>query len=963
MKIFKRISCLFLMAFLGLFTLATSSLVKATDGNLYIHYFRYDKNFSGWHVWLWPEGGAGAWLELDQTDEYGVYGVKPLSEIGASKAGFIVAKGEWTAKDPDGDRYADLTQVDANGDVHVYCVTGTADFYYERDAVDTSHRFLNAYFTNIKTVKFSTTTTVKSDITNFKLLANGETVTETFSFTAGTGTVTLPSNADLSKTYTLSATIGGEEKTCAVTYDGIYGSDDFNDQFYYDGNDLGAVYSQGSTTFKLWAPISKNVELCLYEAGHTTAVRADGADEPYKTVALTKGEKGVWSATVNGDLSGIYYTYKVTNGSSTNEVVDPYAKSTGVNGKRGMIVDFNSTKATPDGWADVTSPAFSGNNVDAIIYELHVRDLTTHKSWKGTEDYRGTFMGIAEKGTTYTKNGVTVTTGLDHLIELGITHVQLLPIEEFPFVDETRLDDAEYAAQAVDGLFNWGYMTDNYNTIEGSYCTDPYDGYVRIKEYRTMIKALHENGIRVNMDVVYNHTAKSSDSNFNLIVPGYYHRLVNGQYSNGSGCGNETASDHAMMRKFIVDSICFWTTEYDIDGYRFDLMSLHDVDTMNAVYNEAAKIEPGVMVYGEPWTGGTSALSGSYSATKGTMNQIPNVGSFCDLSRDGYKATGQAFESGTGFIFNPTNKYGAKFGISGGAVGTSDYTYVSPNQQINYIECHDNWTVFDKAALYHYNGNKTGAVPDLTDAKINSKLAPLLTTAGAMLLTSQGIAFMDSGQEMLRTKKGDENSYNKSDAINQLDWGRKISFNSVFQAYKELINIRKSHESLRMTSHSEIKNNLTFLDKASDKFIAYEITSQTDTWEDYIVLHNPTDSIQFFSFDSSTTFTPVFTSVSDSYNVIGQAMTQNGIELQPYESVIVVKSFKKAADTTTTTEPSPTEPTTTDPNNTTVAPGGSGCGCSNTSFVSPEGFAGLAAMLGLGGAMFFAIRPKKKELI
>lgn len=945
MKILKRLSLLFILTIVGLTSLSIStSNVKADGGQLFVHYFRYDNDFTGWNLWMWPENGDSAAYNFTGTDEYGAYVSVPLSTFSSTRVGVIVRLGEWTKKDPDCDRFIDISQPDSSGNVHAYLVTGSKEIYYNREDVDTSHKILSAYFDDISLIRFSTTAQTASLISSFEVYEGDTVIASAYtSFSNGNGTVRLNKNADLKKQYKLKMTIDGTPTEATITYDGIYSSKEFNDEYYYDGNDLGAVYSKGSTTFKVWAPISTKVQLCLYTKGHDTSVRSDGVDDPYDTKDMVKGEKGVWSVTVNGDLDSICYTYKVTNGSNISEVVDPYAKSTGVNGKRGMVVNFNSDKTMPENWNSKSKPAFSGNYVDAIIYELHIRDLTTHASWKGTEAYRGTFMGAAEKGTTYTRQGVTVSTGLDHIIELGVTHVQILPIEEFPFVDETRLNDEDYKNQAHDGLFNWGYMTDNYNVIEGSYCTDPYDGNVRIKEYKTMIKAFHDNGLRINMDVVYNHSAKSGDSNFNLIVPGYYHRMVNGSYSNGSGCGNETASEHLMMRKFMVDSIKFWTEEYGIDGYRFDLMSLHDYETMNKIYEEAAKIEPGVMVYGEPWTGGGSALDGSLMATKSTMNKMPNVGSFCDYSRDGYKGTGQDFEaSKNGFLYDASNKNGVKFGITGGAIGGSEYTYTSPNQQINYIECHDNWTLFDKVAYYYVAGNKVETFPSLTE-KQTKNLAPKCVSAGALLLTSQGISFLDSGVEMLRTKRGDGNSYNASDAVNQLNYSRKAQYLDVFEQYKTLIALRKAHPSLRMTSHEDINNNLTFLDSKSDRFIAYNIKSTTDEWADYIVAHNTTKDTLVVNIESGE-YTPVYSSVADTTNVVGTKTQYNGsLTLQPNESVIIVKTFNEKID-------NPVPP---------VAPAG-GCGCSSTT-VSIEGATSIATLFGIGSIFFFVLKPRKKE--
>ncbi|HPG44026.1 MAG TPA: alpha-amylase family glycosyl hydrolase, partial [Acholeplasmataceae bacterium] len=341
----------------------------------------------------------------------------------------------------------------------------------------------------------------------------------------------------------------------------------------------------------LWAPISSAVTLNLYQTG--TPANYGGSDTPTQTIPMIKGDQGVYMVEVNQSLHGTYYTYSVTNGSSTYEVIDPYAKSSGVNGLRGLVVDFS--QINPEGFEYNDRPDNMNSYTDAIIYELHVRDLTTHSSWNGTEANRGKYLGLIEKGTSY--QGVS--TGFDHIVELGVTHVQLLPFFDYGVVDETKVGDVGYNA------FNWGYMPLNFNVLEGTYSSDPYNGLTRVIEMKQVVQAFHEENIRINMDVVYNHTGLSADSNFNLIIPGYYHRKTDtGAFSNGSGTGNETASERYMVRKFMVDSVLFWATEYNLSGFRFDLMALHDIETMELIAEELHAIDPTIMVYGEPWMGG-----------------------------------------------------------------------------------------------------------------------------------------------------------------------------------------------------------------------------------------------------------------------------------------------------------------------------------------------------------------------
>ena len=378
---------------------------------------------------------------------------------------------------------------------------------------------------------------------------------------------------------------------CSVSMDKIIGSTYFDEELAYDGDDLGVVYTKEKTTFRIWAPTAVEVSLNLYEQG-------DG-DNLMETIPMTADVKGTWVCEKTGDLNGVYYTYSVKIGNKVNEVVDLYARSAVVNGNRGEILDLEATN--PDGFDADVRPAFS-NATDAVIYELHIRDLSSDAS-SGIQN-TGKFLGLTERGT---KNSEGLATGLDHILDLGVTHVQILPSYDYATVDETKLDTAQ---------FNWGYDPKNYNVPEGSYSTDPYHGEVRVNEMKQMIQTLHENGIRVNMDVVYNHTYNLADSWFQKTVPDYYYRKNGDNYSNGSGCGNETASERAMMRKYIVDSVVYWATEYHVDGFRFDLMGVHDLDTMKAVREALDQVDPSIMVYGEGWTGGESALPEAQQATK-----------------------------------------------------------------------------------------------------------------------------------------------------------------------------------------------------------------------------------------------------------------------------------------------------------------------------------------------------------
>ena len=606
---------------------------------------------------------------------------------------------------------------------------------------------------------------------------------------------------------------------CSVSMDKIIGSTYFDEELAYDGDDLGAVYTKEKTTFRIWAPTAVEVSLNLYEQG-------DG-DNLMETIPMTADVKGTWVCEKTGDLNGVYYTYSVKIGNKVNEVVDLYARSAGVNGNRGEILDLEATN--PDGFDADVRPAFS-NATDAVIYELHIRDLSSDAS-SGIQN-TGKFLGLTERGT---KNSEGLATGLDHILDLGVTHVQILPSYDYATVDETKLDTAQ---------FNWGYDPKNYNVPEGSYSTDPYHGEVRVNEMKQMIQTLHENGIRVNMDVVYNHTYNLADSWFQKTVPDYYYRKNGDNYSNGSGCGNETASERAMMRKYIVDSVVYWATEYHVDGFRFDLMGVHDLDTMKAVREALDQVDPSIMVYGEGWTGGESALPEAQQATKNHTYQLDRVGAFSDDIRDGIK--GSVFDSlDKGFV---SGKEGMEESIKFGVVAATPHPQVmisknnkkstnwsgQPGQSINYISCHDNLTFWDKLAISNADDSEADRV------KMNK-------LGSAIILTSQGVSFMQAGEEMLRSKPNeksesgfDENSYCSPDATNSIKWDNKGNVIDTYEYYKGLIAFRKAHSALRMTTATDIQNTLTFMSGLDANVVAYTIKgeAQGETAQNIAVIYN-----------------------------------------------------------------------------------------------------------------------------
>lgn len=581
----------------------------------------------------------------------------------------------------------------------------------------------------------------------------------------------------------------------------------------YTGNDLGLSYTVTASSFKIWSPVATAAEIILYNEGV-------GGKEISRQ-PMTKTKSGVWSAILKSNLQGKFYSFRVKiNGKWSDEVTDPYVKAVGVNGKRGMITNLKETN--PEGWEKDKSPAFV-NPTDAIIYELHVRDASISPT-SGIIN-KGKFLGLTEKGT---KNKQGLSTGLDHLKELGATHIHLLPSFDFNSIDEEKPNEK----------YNWGYDPLNYNVPEGSYATNAYDGVTRIKEFKQLVKTFHENGLRVVMDVVYNHTALSSTSNFNQLVPGYYYRQTkDGKFSDATACGNETASERPMMRKFILESVLYWVKEYHVDGFRFDLMGVHDIETMNLISKELHKIKPDILLYGEGWTAGTSPLPDSLRAIKANAAKLDRIAVFSDDIRDGIK--GSVFDNADkGFA---TGKSGMEESIKFGIVASCnhpqiDYAKVNyskaayakqPFQTISYCECHDNHVLRDKINI------------SVTDATDEEKVS-MQKLALSIVLTSQGISFLHAGTEFLRTKKGVENSYQSPDSINAIDWNLKSKNKETFDYIKALIKLRKEHPAFRMTTAKDIQQNIQFLDSLPDDVIGYSINGKAvkDSWSKIIVLFN-----------------------------------------------------------------------------------------------------------------------------
>jgi pullulanase len=570
------------------------------------------------------------------------------------------------------------------------------------------------------------------------------------------------------------------------------------ENYIYSGNDLGATYNKAFTVFKVWAPTRDDVKTIIYESYD---------DKQGKAYPMIRDENGLWRLRLEGDYSNKYYNYLVLANGKEIETPDPYTKGAAVNGSKGMIVDFQLIN--PKGWDNHLMPK-PIESTQSIIYEMHIRDFSIDRN-SGIKN-KGKYLAFTEKGT---KSIDGLATGLDHLLELGITHLHLLPVFDFSSIDETK-----------EGEYNWGYDPYLYNVLEGSYSTNPYDGAVRIKEFKEMIIKLHESGIRIIMDVVYNHTFNIEKSPFEILVPNYYYRRnINGIYTNGSGCGNETASEKTMMRKFILDSLKHWAKEYKIDGFRFDLMALHDIDTMKEISKELKKINPHILIYGEPWAGGDSSLDYELQFRKGKQRGT-EIALFNDDFRNSIKGDNDGIQRG--FINGAS---GLKSEIKKGIAGSIDYNFElkgfaqEPSETINYVSSHDNLILFDK--ILKSNGYAT----DEERERMNR-------LALSIILTSQGIPFIQGGTEFLRTKKGNHNSYNSGDSINGIDWNRKKYYSDTYEYIKNLVALRKSQKVMALDRGEKIRKSLEFLD-SPDKTVAYTLTSPYK--EDYspmVIAHN-----------------------------------------------------------------------------------------------------------------------------
>jgi pullulanase len=608
------------------------------------------------------------------------------------------------------------------------------------------------------------------------------------------------------------------------------------DECFYQKDDLGVNCSKKETSVRIWAPIADCVEILLY-------FKDDDIDH-YKKIKLKKDIRGTWKQELSGDWSGYYYLFNIHYGEKIKETIDPYAKAVGVNSKKGLIV--NLAKTNPKGWEKDKRKVID-NPVDAIIYELHVRDFSSSLH-SGIEN-KNTYLAFTEEGVV---NSQGEKTGVEHLKELGITHVHLLPVFDFASVCDTEKN------------YNWGYDPCFWNVPEGSYCSDPTNES-RIKEFKKLVMTLHNNDIGVIVDVVYNHTYDCVNSVFQKVAPNYFYRFVDDYFANGSGCGNEIATERPMVRKFIIDSVRYWAKEYHVDGFRFDLMGSIDKTTMIEIEKELHDIDSSILIYGEPWSALDPQLEWSNQMKKGSQKGT-NIAVFNDNFREAIKD----------IILKRKDK---RFKIKRGVVGAIEYNQsikdftASPQETVNYISCHDGLSLWDQISVFYSDYSE-------------EKRIKIDRLAQAVILISQGIPFIQGGEEFLRTKYFNHNSYNAGDYYNQLKWDRKSKYKDTFNYYKGLIELRKKHPAFRMRTARQIKGHLSFFE-APYGAVGFKITGfAEDSWEEIYVFYNFQNDWVKFGFDKKKRFGIVVDDKRAGTKIFNR-FKANNVKVPPFTAMVL----------------------------------------------------------------------------
>lgn len=768
---------------------ATDPLPEFSEPHLVFHYYRHDNEYDDWKLWIWGQNEDGAdYYFTHNEDEYGKYLFVPVDKFAdTTQINIIIKYKDWDSQTPDINiQYSDyIFDLETNA-YHFYLIDNYT-LVYESIEDAFSNQVLESYFTSKTKVKVVT----NNKSANYTLKENesvvkASSVTPTYSgaFYYYTFTIDLGASFEPNFDKLYSVEVGYTDGPTAESIIGLSGLFDdpyFAETMTYDGDDLGVSYTPEASTFKAWAPTVSALTLRLYDSGTPVALDATLGDDTYVEHDFVRATKGVWEITVTGDLHGKYYTFVATHPTGTIELTDPYAKGAGVNGIRGMIVDFSKTN--PLGWEEVNYPTLSPTEI--IPYELHVADLTSDPSWNGTEANRKKFLGLIEEGTTFTKDGVTVKTGFDHIKELGVNALQIIP-----FYDQQN--------DELNPSFNWGYNPQNYDVLEGSYSSNPHDGLVRIREFKQVVQAYAKEDIRIIMDVVYNHVASISAHSFTKLVPGYYFRYgTDGSPDNSSGVGNVTASERIMMERYMRDSTAFWVKEYKIGGFRFDLMGLHTTVSMQTLYDKVKEIRSDILIYGEAWDMDQSSRKPTLFH-QANVHKVPGIGAFNDQIRDAFVSNDRTPRKG--WVQMPAVDINSaviiKNKLRDGMLGKIYGHKGLPTQTINYAAVHDNYTLFDKITLA---GSEFS-----DDAKAQQSLQ-----TDSLVLLAQGVSFIHAGSELLRSKDFDYNSYQSSYEINSIKWADKVKNLSIFENYQKLINLKRNSPAFQYTTRAEIDRNVT----------------------------------------------------------------------------------------------------------------------------------------------------------
>ena len=804
---------------------------KASNTKIVVfHYQRSDNEYDKWNVWLWDKDGADIGdSNFTGVDDYGAYAV---AECNASidKLGFKVRystiDNSWDKCDIEEDRFLSLSSM-PESTIHVYLKSGDKSFSAKGD---NQQVITKAEIYGPDKILFEVSD-VQRNSTDLRFMIRDKEGNQVdvkkveLKNDKKTGYIHLNKDLDLLGTYTLNNGVGSIVNVVMLDY---YDTKEFENECIYSGNDLGVTLANNSTKFRAWAPTAESLSVKLYKTGR------EDKNDLVKTYAMTKDIGGTWILNVPENLTGYYYVYNIkyresfqkyyakkynieTDSPNGYDAVDPYARSAGENATKGMIIDVKT--ASPEGWSRDTNHTVK-KITDAIIYETSVRD-TSSSNTSGIKN-KGKYVSFLERGTKTAKG---TPTGMDHIVNMGVNMVQLMPIFDFASVDESK--------PLTNDKYNWGYDPANYNVPEGSFSTNAKDGTTRVYELKQMIQAFHNEKIGVIMDVVYNHTYFDYPFGFAVLAPGYFHR----PNSNTSGCGNDVATERKMVTKYIVESIVYWAKEYHIDGFRFDLMGLIDLETMNKVRQELDKLNDEIILYGEGWyMDSTNRTRDVFLCNQNNCRLTDELGFFSDTIRNGLR--GGNDKNSIGFL---QGDVGATKTMAYSSKAYSIWSENEPYQTINYASCHDNYTLWDK--LFVSNPKNTSEATLIAQNKLSA----------GIVLTSQGVPLMLQGEEFLRTKENDkgekvENSYNAPDSVNTLDYSRLDKYKNVADYYKGLILFRKNHEALRMLRKSQVDNNYRWLEGRevyAPGVVAFELNKvQGEVADGIVVIYNQNKTSQ-----------------------------------------------------------------------------------------------------------------------